>query len=361
MQDSWQFIEVINNYITGDAYRASPITNTTLKQKVYTMKKILTIVIAFLLGYSHLSAQQDAEYSMYMFNGLYLNPAYAGSQDVISTTALYRHQWVGIEGAPRSGSVAIHSPFRRDQYAIGGVFSFDKLGLDQTYSFYLDYAYRLRFKKGLRLSFGIQAGGQYYKNNLTEASLNTSDLSFANNRSLFLPNVGFGVYLYNKKFYIGASAPHVLNMSLGEGWSNAADRTTVARLYNHYLITAGVVIGKEEAIVKFKPSTLIKVVKGAPISMDVTASFLFVNRFWLGASYRLGIGKNSNKKMVSRGNRIVGLTEFKITPQFRIGYAYDYEFDVSKGYQKGTHEVMLGYEFGFDKTRFVTPRYVTYF
>lgn len=182
------------------------------------MKKVLTLIVAFSLSFTYLSAQQDAEYSMYMFNGLYLNPAYAGSQDVISATALYRHQWVGIEGAPRSGSIAIHSPFKRDQYALGGVFSFDRLGKDQTYSFYLDYAYKLRFKKGLKLSFGIQAGGQYYKNNLTESVINTTDLAFANNRSLFLPNVGFGVYLYNKKFYVGASVPHILNMSLGEGW-----------------------------------------------------------------------------------------------------------------------------------------------
>jgi type IX secretion system PorP/SprF family membrane protein len=325
------------------------------------MKKILTIAVVLLYTYMSLSAQQDAEYSMYMFNGLYLNPAYAGSRDVISATALYRHQWVGIEGAPRSGSIAIHTPFKRDQYAIGGVFSFDKLGLNQTYSIYLDYAYKLRFKKGLRLSFGIQAGGQYYKNNLTEASINAADISFANNRNLFLPNVGFGVYLYNKKFYIGASVPHILNMSLSEKWSNAADRATVSRLYNHYLITAGLVIGKEEAKVKFKPSTLIKVVKGAPVSTDVTASFLFVNRFWLGVSYRFGAGKDISGKVKSRGNRIVGLAEFKVTPQLRIGYAYDYEFDVSRGYQRGTHEAMIGYEFGFEKTRFVTPRYVTYF
>lgn len=310
-----------------------------------------------------LSAQQDAEYSMYMFNGMYINPAYTGSQECVSITALYRHQWVGIQGAPRSGTIAVHSPLKKDQYALGGMINFDKLGLDNTVSGYIDYAYRLRFKNGMKLSFGIQAGGMYYNSKLTNADLPTNpyDISFTNNRNLFLPNMGFGVYLYSKKFYVGAAVPHILNMSLSENWSNAADRATVARLYNHYIFTAGGVIGKEEAKVKFKPSTLVKVVKNAPVSTDITASLLFINRIWVGASYRFGLGRKDIGGSNLRGNRIVALTEFKLTPQLRVGYAYDYEFDNLRGFQRGSHEVMLGYDFGSDKTRFVTPRYVTYF
>jgi|688.fasta_scaffold16650_6 type IX secretion system PorP/SprF family membrane protein len=327
------------------------------------MKKLLILSLIISAGFLKLSAQQDAEYSMYMFNGMYINPAYTGSQECVSMTALYRHQWVGIEGAPRSGTFAIHSPLKKDQYALGGMINFDKLGLDNTVSAYVDYAYRLRFKNGTKLSFGIQAGGMYYNSRLKDANLptNPSDISFANNRSLFLPNIGFGVYLYSKKYYVGASVPHILNMSLAKNWSVKSDKELVARLYNHYIFTAGGVIGKEDAKVKFKPSTLVKVTKNAPISTDITASFLFINRIWVGASYRFGLGKKDKGDSNLRGNRLVALTEFKITPQLRIGYAYDYEFDNTYGFQKGSHEVMLGYDFGSDKTRFVTPRYVTYF
>lgn len=327
------------------------------------MKKLLIFSFIICACIIKLSAQQDAEYSMYMFNGMYINPAYVGSQECMSVTALYRHQWAGIKGAPRSGTIALHSPLKKDQYALGGMINFDKLGLDNTVSGYVDYAYRLRFKNGIKLALGIQAGGMYYNARLRDANLpvDPNDLSFANNRNLFLPNIGFGVYLYSKKYYFGASVPHILNMSLSKSWSNAADRNTVARLYNHYLITAGGVIGKEDAKVKFKPSTLIKIAKNAPVSTDVTASFLFINRIWLGVSYRFGLGKKDLGDSNLRGNRLVALTEFKLTPQLRIGYAYDYEFDNLRGYQRGSHEVMLGYDFGSDKTRFVTPRYVTYF
>lgn len=328
------------------------------------MKKLLIFSFIICVSIIKMNAQQDAEYSMYMFNGMYVNPAYTGSQECVSMTALYRHQWVGIEGAPRSGTIAVHSPLKKDQYALGGMLNFDRIGLANTVSGYIDYAYRLRFKNGSKLAFGIQAGGMYYNSNLKDAILPTNpvDVSFAFNRNLFIPNIGFGVYFYSKKYYVGASMPHILNMSLSEKWSNSADRTTVAKQYNHYIFTAGGVIGKEDAKVKFKPSTLVKFTRNTAVSTDITASFLFINRIWLGASYRFGLySKSGSDNNINKGNRLVALTEFKLTPQLRIGYAYDYEFDNTYGYQKGSHEVMIGYDFGSDKTRFVTPRYVTYF
>ncbi|MEI6312289.1 MAG: type IX secretion system membrane protein PorP/SprF [Bacteroidota bacterium] len=327
------------------------------------MKKLIIFSFIICVSIIKLSAQQDAEYSMYMFNGMYVNPAYTGSQECVSITALYRHQWVGIKGAPRSGTIAVNAPLKKDQYALGGMLNFDMLGLDKTVSGYIDYAYRLRFKNGTKLSLGIQAGGMYYHSSLTDAKLpiDPNDISFSADRNLFLPNVGFGAYLYSKKYYVGVSVPHILNMSLSKNWSTVTDRATLSKLYNHYIFTAGGVIGKEDAKVKFKPSTLVKVTKNAPVSIDVTGSFLFINRIWLGASYRFGVGKKDLGNSNLRGNRIVALTEFKLTPQLRIGYAYDYEFDNLHGYQKGSHEVMLGYNFGSDRTRFVTPRYVTYF
>jgi type IX secretion system PorP/SprF family membrane protein len=339
------------------------------------MKKAIITLVVFLSGITVLYAQQDAEYSMYMFNGLYINPAYAGSHDVISATALYRHQWAGISGAPRSGSFSIHSPFRRDQYALGGILTFDRVGkpgenngVVETYNMYGDFAYRLRFKKGIKLSLGIQAGGMYYKSMLNNNTVDKNDAAFLTSTSKFLPNVGFGVYVYGKKFYAGVSVPHILNLGLaGDKIYNAVDRGTVSRMWNHYIFTAGYMTGKDGTKVRFKPSTLVKVVAHAPVSWDITASALFVNRVWLGATYRLGLmadSKDANGKLVKgnvKGNRLVLLSEFKITPQFRVGYAYDIELDNLKAHNGGSYEIMLGYDFGFDKSKFVTPRYVTYF
>lgn len=339
------------------------IDPSSKQKKIQDMRKIIFSLIIGLVVFGTASyAQQDAEYSMYMFNGLYINPAYAGSKDVLSTNALYRHQWVGIKGAPRSASIGIHAPFKRNQYAMGGLITFDKLGLDQTIGAYVDYAYRLRFKNNSKLSFGIQAGGTYYKSDLPSADLPTSpdDVVFTDVTQLFLPNMGFGVYYYSKRFYIGAAAPHILNMSLNEKWSNEANRTTVAKMYNHYIFTLGGVIGKDEATVKFKPSALLKYVRNSPISTDVTASFLFVNRLWLGASYRFGWLGRDDLALQER-NHLIGLVEFLVTQQFRVGYAYDYEFTKLRTNTSGSHEIMLGYDFGYSKERFVTPRYVTYF
>jgi type IX secretion system PorP/SprF family membrane protein len=337
------------------------------------MKKLA--IVAFLgLSLTTLKAQQDPDYNMYMFNGLFINPAYAGSQEVISMMGIYRHQWVGIEGAPRTANVSVHSPLRKEQYALGGTISNDRLGLTNVFTVTPSFAYRIKIKNDIKLSLGVQVSLAHFQNRLSEGLTydanrpNAADNVFANNLNLFVPNFGAGLYLYGKKFYVGFSVPHLLPSSLARNLKiETSSNTSVSKLYNHYLVTAGYVFGKDASIVKVKPSFLMRyqagLVKNIP-DFDFNLGLLFIDRIWVAASARTG-GEKFNTTGSKRKNfnleGVVGMVEGKVTPQLRVGYAYHYAITDLRRYQTGSHELMLGYDFWYDKKRFVTPRYVKYF
>lgn len=323
------------------------------------MKKVIFTLTMLAAVFTGVKAQQDPAYSMYMFNGLFINPAYAGSHEVISVMGIYRHQWVGIDGAPRTANLSMHTPFRKDQYAIGGVISNDKIGLSNTFSVTPSFAYRLRLPKDNRLCFGIQAAFTYFYQGNTKADLiNPVDNSFSVNENLFVPNIGFGIYAYGKRYYIGVSAPHLMPSSLSKKVGVLKYNDAVARIYNYYVFTAGYVFGKDPSIVKFRPSLLMKWQKGLPKNIpqfDISLALLFIDRLWVGVSYRTG----GTEKYY--GQSVIGFLAFKCTPQLQIGYAYDGEISALNKFTSGTHEIMIGYDFWYNKKRFVTPRYVKYF
>jgi type IX secretion system PorP/SprF family membrane protein len=272
--------------------------------------------------------------------------------------AIYRAQWVGLEGAPNTANISIHSPLRQDQYALGLVLSDDHLGLSNTFNVTPSFAYRLRLPGQNRLSFGVQASFAYYhQDNGSAVTNNGSDPAFQSNQNLFVPNVGFGIYAYGKRYYIGISAPHLLPSSL-RGSTGVIPNEDIAKLYNQYIFTAGYVIGKDPAIVKFRPTILVKWQQGMPKGIpqiDLSPALLFVDRLWLGLTYRTG----GDVSYV--GQAIIIFAQFKVTPQLQIGYAYDAEMTSLRHYTSGSHEIMLGYDFWYDKKRFVTPRYIKYF
>lgn len=313
------------------------------------MKRILIVAIVALFSVSSY-AQQDAEYSFYMFNGLYLNPAYAGSRDAISAMALSRYQWTKIEGAPRSASISLHSPLKNNNVALGLIYTHDRLGVTQSDGLTLDFAYRIPLgkKKTTKLSFGLSGSMTHYRSYLTDASIiDAGDPNFQSNYHAWMPNFGAGVYLYSPKYYVGFSVPHFLNLSLNEKLWNATGNDLTAHQYNHYLLTAGYVFNLGKSV-KFKPSFLMKYVRNAPVDFDITAAFLFIDRVWLSVGHRVG-------------DSYIFSGQFYITPQFRVGYAYDLTVSGLSKYAGGTHEVMLGYDFIYDKSRIVNPRYIKYF
>ena len=324
------------------------------------MRKIYATLLAAFVTIAAL-AQQDAMYSMYMFNGLFLNPAYAGSHEVISATAIYRHQWAGFDGAPRTFNASIHAPFKRDQYALGATIMNDRLGLTNMFSITPAFSYRIKVRKS-RICLGVQAGFTYYQQRNSDAVLPdgfTSDQIFSVNQNLPLFNVGFGIYVYGKRYFIGVSVPHLIPNSLNGPFSLAKAGEQVAKQYNHYLLTAGYVFGKDGAIVKVKPTFLMKYVQGDRRNLpqfDFILKLFFIDRMWVGAGWRLG-----GDYQRWRGESIIGMIEAKVTPQLRIGYAYDATLSRTNPYHGGTHEIMVGYDFSYNRKRFVTPRYVKYF
>ncbi len=328
------------------------------------MKKLLLSILMFTAVFTGVKAQQDPAYSMYMFNGLFLNPAYAGSQEAISVMGIYRHQWAGMEGAPRTANISVHTPFRRDQYAIGLTLTNDKIGLANTFSVTPAFSYRLRIKES-RLCFGIQASFAYFYQNNIAANLpmaGVTDDAFKLNSSLFVPNIGFGIYAYGKRYFVGVSVPHLLPSKLRDKTGVSGYDQSIARMYNHYLFTAGYVFGKEASIVKFRPSILMKWQKGLPKNIpqfDINLAVLFIERVWLGVGYRTGGDGQKERNYVGQSANV--FVNFKATPQLQIGYCYDAEISALRKYNGGTHEIMIGYDFYYNKKRFVTPRFVKYF
>ena len=315
------------------------------------MRKFLLSVFFILTFIGFSFAQQDAEYSMYRFNGLYINPAYAGSHDVLNTMVIYRAQWVKMPGMPQSGSFAIHSPLKNDRIGLGMIYSYDRIGVTQTHSVNADFAYRIPIgkKKKVRLCIGISAGVTNYSSNLNDvATTDANDPNFTGNVNRWLPNVGFGIYAYSDKFFVGVSLPHILANKLNGSNSVFSMSTTVARQYYHLLFTGGYVfsIGKK---VKFVPSVMMKYVPvHAPITFDFNVAFIFIDRIWLGAGYRL----NDSYSFMLAAN---------VTKQLRIGYCYDLTVSSLSRYTSGSHEVMASFDFDFSKGKVVSPRQVKYF
>lgn len=308
----------------------------------------MVAMLALALGFSAPAfGQQDPMYSQYMFNGLSINPAYAGSRDALSTTALFRKQWVGLEGAPSTQSFSLHSPTRNRRNAFGFQIVNDNISyLGQTWLTF-SYAYRIEIGEKAHLHLGLQGSIYNYRINWNQAELiDPNDnviLGYGNN--LWLPNAGAGAWYYNDKFYAGISVPHLLVNSLDKnrpGISVLAASANIAALRRHGFLTAGYVFDLSPDV-KFKPSFLLKYVQAAPVELDLNGQFYFYDKLGIGGSYRTGDG-------------IVAMVNYFFTPQLHAGYAFDYPFTKLNGYTSGSHEIMIGYDFRFGDKSIVSPR-----
>jgi type IX secretion system PorP/SprF family membrane protein len=309
------------------------------------MKRITGIlVLSFsLMLCSNVNAQQDAMYSQYMFNTLAINPGYAGSRNVVSATALFRNQWTGIDGAPKTGTLSVDAPILDKKIGIGAQIFTDKLGIMQTNGGTLSAAYRIRMEKG-SLSFGIQTVFSQYRANYTEVDLGSSsgyDPAFADNVSKFLFNVGTGVYYNSDRFYIGLSALDLMPNKLTTYNSNGLNLGSEQAL--HLFMATGYVFPLSQDF-KLKPSVLVKGVKGAPIEADLNAALWIKDVVSIGAQYRTSAD-------------IGAMVEIQASPQIRIGYSYDHSTTPLKNFNSGSHEIMLRYEFGASKGKILSPRY----
>ena len=315
---------------------------STLNKISNSLRKAVLLAILFLSA-AQVKAQYEPHFTQYMFNEMFINPAYAGARECISATGLYRKQWVGIDGAPVTETVSIHSPFFDNKMGIGLAVVNEKIGVTQNTGFNASYAYRMPLSKG-KLSLGLQIGAVNHYEELSKlTTVQSGDAQFANNTpKLLLPNAGFGAFYYTQKFYAGLSIPHLI--------LNTVDAASIKKVTNkasvkdwHYYITAGY-IAKVSDNIKLKPTIMIKEVVGSPMQFDASLNALFVDVFWVGAAYRTG-------------DAVSAIAGIQITKQLRLGYAYDYTLSKLKKYNTGTHEITLGFDFSFDKSKIANPRF----
>lgn len=315
-------------------------------QKRESMKKIILILL-FLSGITSLKAQQDILVSHYMFNQLLLNPAYAGSKEYMMATLLYRKQWVNFKGAPETQVASLHGPVGLSNFGWGLQINHDKIGVTDQTDVFINAAYHLPLTLKMKLSVGLRGGGGYYSyKNSDLIYWDANDPAFAGDKvSKFLPNIGWGAYLHTDKFYVGISTPNIISYNPGDGVSiNLNDSgKTIPHLVRHYYATAGIALELNPDIV-LKPSILVKHTPNAPIETDFNLNVLLGKLFWIGGSYRTG-------------DSFVALFEIQLGKQLHLGYSYDFTFTDVKNYSAGSHEIMIGYDFGYDIMKVKTPRY----
>lgn len=308
---------------------------------IYLKRVIFTILCLFAVG--SLFSQQQAQNSLYYFNPLNYNPAYAGTRDALSFTALQRIQWTGIEGAPNTTFLTIHAPVGGKQLSWGADLTYDEIGITKTTSAYLNLSYYVQVNdRGDRLSFGLKGGINHFDAPLSQLQSNDPDDPLqedVNNK--IRGNFGAGIYFYGERHFMGFSALSLLENSIIDN-----DEIKALEQVRHFYLVAGYVFDVS-SVMKLKPTGLIKAVPGAPTEIDLELATLLYDRLWVGMGYRFDESPESLRGYVSA----------YVTPQLRIGYNYDYVLSDLSDYAGGTHEFMLGYDFGNSKMSFKSPRY----
>jgi len=281
------------------------------------------------------TAQQDPQFTQYMYNHSVINPAYAtATEGVINFGGLYRTQWVGLEGAPKTGTFFAHTPIN-EKMEVGISFVNDNIGdVVNENNIFADYAYVLKLNETSKISFGLKAGLTFFNTDFSNFSLQSgnasTDIAFNENISKTFPNAGLGTFYFTDKYYVGLSAPNLLTTKHIET-ENGIASTGVQDI--HIFLTGGYVFNINPKL-KFKPAFMAKSVKGAPLALDLTANILINNRIEAGLGYRLD-------------DAVSGLVNFKVTPELRIGYAYDYTTSNLGNFNSGSHEIMVLFDLDF--------------
>ena len=285
-----------------------------------------------LMSIAPVLAQQRPIQSLYMFDPLLINPAYAGSQVQLSGTAIYRNQWVNFDGAPRTFTGTIHSGFRKARVGLGLIFGNDQIGVHSDNSVYGVYSYKIpvsKRKNGGVISMGLQAGFNSLKSDYFKTT--PRDGSEVGVISKFNPNFGAGFFYRGNNVYAGASVPYILNNKIIDIIDPEMDTTfnTSGKQQRYYYLMGGITKQLSKDI-KWMPSALIRLQNNAPLSFDISSNFVFFDVVGLGASYRLN-------------DSFIGMFELQINENFHVGYAYDITLSDIRLYSNGTHEIMINY------------------
>lgn len=296
------------------------------------------VLISLLAVFASATGQQQATISQYMFNGLAINPAYAGSHGALSANFLSRFQNVGLPGAPNTQTFSIHSPIKDQRMALGFMVIHDKIGVIGQTGVTGVYAYRLPMSDGGSLSFGVQAGLSNYRAAYTTLEIYQPDPLFAQDVRQTRPNFGAGVFYSKTLYYVGISMPHMMNNVFQRG-------NNFQTVYQNIpVIVSGGYVFKLNRMLKLKPNFLFKTVDKRAVELDINANLLFDDVLWVGVSYKFN-------------NAVNLLLEVQLTDQLRFGYSYSITTGLIRKAELGSHELLLQYRFKFNMKGIVTPRY----
>ncbi|MDW5289141.1 type IX secretion system membrane protein PorP/SprF [Formosa sp. PL04] len=299
---------------------------------------ILVVFVSMFFMVPTIEAQQDSQYTQYMYNTLSINPAYAGSRGSLSMLGLYRNQWVGLDGAPETLNFSANSPIGVKRVGLGVGFISDKLGPSSESLLSIDFSYTIELANDLKLALGAKAGFSLWS--LDPNKLNIYDQSDypVNQENFSAPIIGAGLYLYSEKWYVGLSTPNFLQTT---HYDDVQVSTFTEK--THIYLIGGYVFDVNRDL-KLKPAVLAKAVVGAPVAIDVSLNALIYEKFTLGLGYRLDA-------------TISGLLGFQITNNIMIGYSYDYDTTELGNYNSGSHELFLRFELGTRRRSIVNPRF----
>ena len=305
--------------------------------------KMKILILLLVSGFSY--AQQDSQFTQYMYNTISINPAYAGSRDTFSVFALHRSQWIGLDGAPQTNNVSVNTPIKNTNVGIGVSIINDKIGPSEENNIAVDFSYTIPTSDNFKLSFGLKASANLLNVDFNKLSqYDSGDTNLATNiDNKFSPNIGLGFYLHSEDTYVGLSIPYLLDTKHFDRYANTGSSSNLAKQDIAYYLTVGHVFELNENL-KFKPSVLAKLVQGAPVGLDFSANFLINEKFVAGASYRLNAA-------------VSGLVGFQASESWFIGYSYDFDTTGLSKYNSGSHELFLRFELFNRYSKIFSPRF----
>ncbi|MDO5858310.1 type IX secretion system membrane protein PorP/SprF [Myroides odoratimimus] len=303
------------------------------------IKKIGITLIA-LSCFSIAKAQQDPQYTQYMYNANMINPAYVASKENLSIFGMYRAQWVGLDGSPKTANVSVSTPLGNNGLGLGVNFTNDRLGAMDENNISVDLAYAIDLNADYKLAFGLKGTANILNVDYTKLNIHnpTDPVSQENINNKFNPNIGAGVYLYSDKAYVGLSVPNFLTTDRYDD-----NDITTMRQKMHFYLMGGYVFDLSQDIL-FKPAALVKAVSGAPLQVDLTANFLLYDKFTLGAAYRWDAS-------------VSALAGFQVNENLFVGYSYDFDTTALRRYNSGSHEVFLRFDLFNRRSTINAPRF----